>query len=85
MKRNTIATLTAMKERGEKISQLTAYDYTTARLVDAAGINTVLVGDSLGMTMQGYVDTLPVTMEDYAAGGSRGPREPETGEKPKNL
>ena len=54
MKRNTIATLTAMKERGEKISQLTAYDYTTARLVDAAGINTVLVGDSLGMTMQGY-------------------------------
>ena len=69
MKRNTIATLTAMKERGEKISQLTAYDYTTARLVDAAGINTVLVGDSLGMTMQGYEDTLPVTMEEMIVYG----------------
>lgn len=69
MKKNTIATLTAMKANGEKISQLTAYDYSTARLVDAAGINTVLVGDSLGMTMQGYEDTLPVTMEEMIVYG----------------
>lgn len=58
-----------MKQRGEKVSQLTCYDYTTARLVDAAGINTVLVGDSLGMTMQGYQDTLPVTMEEMIVYG----------------
>lgn len=54
----------AMKANGEKISQLTCYDYSTAKLVDAAGINTILVGDSLGMTMQGYSDTLPVTMDE---------------------
>lgn len=64
MKKNTIATLMAMKENGEKISQLTCYDYSTAKLVDAAGINTILVGDSLGMTMQGYADTLPVTVDE---------------------
>lgn len=69
MKKNTIATLMAMKANGEKVSQLTAYDYSTARLVDAAGINTVLVGDSLGMTMQGYEDTLPVTMEEMIVYG----------------
>lgn len=69
MKKNTIATLNAMKANGEKISQLTAYDYSTARLVDAAGINTVLVGDSLGMTMQGYEDTLPVTMDEMIVYG----------------
>lgn len=69
MKKNTIATLAAMKANGEKISQLTCYDYSTARLVDAAGINTVLVGDSLGMTMQGYEDTLPVTMEEMIVYG----------------
>lgn len=63
-KKNTVATLLEMKQRGEKISQLTCYDYSAARLVDAAGINTVLVGDSLGMTMQGYETTLPVTMEE---------------------
>jgi len=64
LKKNTIATLMAMKENGEKISQLTCYDYSTAKLVDAAGINTILVGDSLGMTMQGYADTLPVTVDE---------------------
>lgn len=64
MKKNTIATLMAMKANGEKISQLTCYDYSTAKLVDAAGINTILVGDSLGMTMQGYADTLPVTVDE---------------------
>lgn len=62
--KNTTATLFEMKQKGEKISQLTCYDYTTARLVDGAGINTILVGDSLGMTMQGYETTLPVTMEE---------------------
>lgn len=64
MKKNTVATLAEMKARGEKISQLTCYDYSTARLMDAAGINMILVGDSLGMTMQGYQDTLPVTMDE---------------------
>lgn len=64
MKKNTVATLAEMKARGEKISQLTCYDYSTARLMDAAGINMILVGDSLGMTMQGYEDTLPVTVDE---------------------
>lgn len=63
-KKNTVASLLEMKRNGERISQLTSYDYSTARLVDAAGINTILVGDSLGMTMQGYENTLPVTMEE---------------------
>ncbi len=68
-KKNTVATLMAMKERGEKITQLTSYDFSTARLVDEAGINTILVGDSLGMTMQGYEDTLPVTMDEMVVYG----------------
>lgn len=63
-KKNTVASLLQMKQKGEKISQLTCYDYSTARLIDSAGINTVLVGDSLGMTMQGYENTLPVTLEE---------------------
>lgn len=68
-KKNTVATLLEMKRNGEKVSQVTCYDYSTARLVDAAGINTVLVGDSLGMTMQGYETTLPVTMEEMITYG----------------
>ena len=48
----------------EKIATLTAYDFSTAHLLDEAGIRLVLVGDSLGMTMLGYENTLPVTMED---------------------
>ena len=64
MGKNTVITLKAMKERGEKISQVTCYDYSMARLVEAAGINMILVGDSLGMTMQGYKDTLPVTVDE---------------------
>ncbi len=78
MKQNTVVTLAAMKVRGEKISQLTCYDYTTARLMDQAGVNMVLVGDSLGMTMQGYADTLPVTLEEmilYGRSVARGCRE----------
>lgn len=64
IKKNTVATLLEMKNNGEKISMLTCYDYTTARIMNNAGINTILVGDSLGMTMQGYETTLPVTMDE---------------------
>ncbi len=53
-----------MKKRGEKITMLTAYDYSTALKVDEAGIDIILVGDSLGMVILGYDSTLPVTMED---------------------
>src|SRR3712207_1807600 len=53
-----------MKERGEKIAMLTAYDYPTARLIDQAGIPTILVGDSLGMVVLGHASTIPVTLED---------------------
>jgi len=63
MKR-TVTTLQKAKEEGKKISMLTCYDYTTACIVEEAGIDCVLIGDSLGMTMLGYDDTLPVTMED---------------------
>jgi len=64
MKKITISTLREMKEKGEKISMLTAYDYPTARMVDETGIEVILVGDSLGMVVLGYDSTLPVTMED---------------------
>ena len=67
--KNTVATLLAMKQEGKKISMLTCYDYSTARLIDTAGINMILVGDSLGMTMQGYATTLPVTMEEMIVYG----------------
>ncbi len=62
--KNTVVTFQEAKEKGEKLSMLTAYDYSTAKLVDEAGINSILVGDSLGMTMLGYENTLSVTMED---------------------
>ncbi|MCI8299503.1 MAG: 3-methyl-2-oxobutanoate hydroxymethyltransferase [Lachnospiraceae bacterium] len=62
--KNTVITIQQAKERGEKITMLTAYDYSMARLIDEAGINMILVGDSLGMVMLGYEDTLSVTMED---------------------
>lgn len=64
MSKNTVATLKMQKEQGDKITMLTCYDYTTACLMDEVGINTLLVGDSLGMTVLGYEDTLSVTMED---------------------
>ncbi|MFC1517516.1 3-methyl-2-oxobutanoate hydroxymethyltransferase [Candidatus Margulisiibacteriota bacterium] len=60
----TISTLQKKKQSGEKITMLTAYDYPTAKLVDKAGIDVVLVGDSLGNVILGYKDTLPVTVED---------------------
>lgn len=69
MEKNTVATLAKMKAEGRKISQLTCYDYTTARLIDDAGINMILVGDSLGMTMQGYQDTLPVSIDEMIVYG----------------
>lgn len=62
--RNTVATLMVQKQSGEKITMLTAYDYTTAKIEDECGVNAILVGDSLGMVMLGYENTLPVTMED---------------------
>lgn len=62
--KNTVATMLKQKQSGEKITMLTAYDYTTARIMDECGVNSILVGDSLGMTMLGYDTTLPVTMED---------------------
>lgn len=62
--KNTVLTLQEQKKNNDKITMLTAYDYSTAKLIDEAGINTILVGDSLGMVMLGYEDTLSVTMED---------------------
>lgn len=62
--KKTVTTLQQQKLEGRKISMLTCYDYTTACLMEAAGVDTVLIGDSLGMTILGYDDTLPVTMED---------------------
>lgn len=61
---NTIATFQKAKQEEKKLTMLTAYDYSTAKLFDKAGINGILVGDSLGMVCLGYKDTLSVTMED---------------------
>jgi len=60
----TLAELQQKKDRGEKITMMTAYDYPSAGLVDEAGIDTILVGDSLGMVMLGYDSTVPVTMDE---------------------
>ena len=64
MKKVTIHTLGKMREAGERISMLTAYDATFARLFDAAGLDVLLVGDSLGMVVQGHATTLPVTLDE---------------------
>lgn len=69
--------LRAMKERGEKIAVWTAYDYTMARLLDQAGIDVILVGDSVGMVALGYDNTLPVTLDmmiHHTGAVSRGAR-----------
>lgn len=63
-KRITSAEFMTFKEEGRRITMMTAYDYTSARLVDEAGIDVILVGDSLGMVILGYENTLQVTMED---------------------
>ena len=62
--RVTINQVKEMKQKGEKIAMLTAYDYTTAKVIDEAGIPLILVGDSLGMVVLGYESTIPVTIED---------------------
>ena len=62
--KNTVSTLLSQKQNGDKITMLTSYDYSTAKIIDEAGVNTILVGDSLGTVILGYEDTLPVTMED---------------------
>jgi 3-methyl-2-oxobutanoate hydroxymethyltransferase len=63
-KKVTTQTLRNKKQRGEPITMLTAYDYPTAMAIDQAGVDSILVGDSLGMVVLGYPNTLPVTMED---------------------
>jgi 3-methyl-2-oxobutanoate hydroxymethyltransferase len=63
-KKVTLLTLRQKKRLGKPISMLTAYDYNTAMLLDQAGIDSILVGDSLGMVVLGYETTLPVTMDD---------------------
>jgi 3-methyl-2-oxobutanoate hydroxymethyltransferase len=62
--RVTITDIKAMKQKGEKIPMLTAYDYVTAKIVDEAGVPMILVGDSLGMVVLGYESTIPVTVDD---------------------
>ncbi len=62
--RITVPQFTAMKAKGQKISMLTAYDYTMARLLDSTGIEGILVGDSMSMVVQGHSTTLPVTLDE---------------------
>lgn len=62
--KNTVLTFAKAKEEHQKVSMLTAYDYSTAKLINDAGINSILVGDSLGNVMLGYEDTISVTMQD---------------------
>lgn len=68
--KTTVSTVQKMKDNGEKITMLTAYDYSTAKLFDEAGIDTMLVGDSLGMVMLGYDSTIPVTVDDMIHHGA---------------
>ncbi|PTQ86366.1 ketopantoate hydroxymethyltransferase [Trichococcus patagoniensis] len=62
--KKSVLTFRNARQKNERLTMLTAYDYSTAKLIDASGIDAVLVGDSLGMVMLGYEDTLSVTMED---------------------
>jgi len=62
--KNTVITFKQAKDAGKKLTMLTAYDYSMAKLMDEAGVDSILVGDSLGNVILGYQDTLSVTMED---------------------
>jgi 3-methyl-2-oxobutanoate hydroxymethyltransferase len=64
VERTTVQTLQEKKVRGEKIVMVTAFDYSLARIVDEAGVDAILVGDSLAQVALGYDTTLPVTMEE---------------------
>jgi 3-methyl-2-oxobutanoate hydroxymethyltransferase len=68
--RINVRTLQTMKKRGEKIAMLTAYDFPTAQMLDQAGVHCLLVGDSLGMVVQGHETTIPVTLEQMIYHGS---------------
>jgi 3-methyl-2-oxobutanoate hydroxymethyltransferase len=70
-RRVTAPSLRAMKESGQRIVMVTAFDHPGARLAEAAGVDAVLVGDSLGMTVLGHSSTLPVTMEERRPSRSR--------------
>lgn len=76
--KKTVSTFQRAKENHEKVTMLTAYDYSTAKLMDEAGIDSILIGDSLGNVILGYEDTLSVTMEDmihHTAAVARGAKE----------
>lgn len=76
--KKTVKTFSQAKENGEKLTMLTAYDYTTASIMDSAGVDAILVGDSLGNVILGYEDTTAVTMEDmihHGAAVARGAKE----------
>ena len=62
--KNTVLTFQKAKKNGEKLSMLTAYDYSIAKIIDVSGINGILIGDSLGMVVKGDEDTLGVTVDD---------------------
>ena len=64
MAKVTLAELQGRKQAGQKITMLTAYDYPFGKLIDASGVDIILVGDSLGMVVLGYETTAPVTMEE---------------------
>lgn len=76
--KKTVVTFANAKENGEKLTMLTAYDYSMAKLIDGAGVDSILVGDSLGNVILGYEDTISVTMEDmihHGAAVARGAKE----------
>ena len=64
--KNTAVTFREAKQKGEKLTMLTAYDYSTAKLIDEAGVNAILVGDSLGMVMLGSVSYTHLTLPTIA-------------------
>lgn len=79
MKNVTVNTFKEAKVKGEKLTMVTCYDYSTAKLVNRSKVDSILVGDSLGMTMLGYEDTLSVTLEDmihHSRAVARGAKRP---------